>query len=748
MTLTAQVLLPLPLPAFSFLVPPGSRAGPVGGRVVVPWQGSLRVGLCTGLTDAGSGAGLDLRELVCWLDDDPFFADGATELFSELAAITAAPPGLILEAFAFSGFQPDLVHEIRLGQPSELAPDLVAGEWQPAGIVPLEVLERLRQEGLVDERAREAQRLVSRLTAVADDPDAAGSDARRANQRTALAQLLRGPAESAAALARTAGVPVSSVRTLINRGLARFEDVPAPAPRLPEPDPSPPLRPASLSLPAEGPFSLTGGLRRDRLAELAPLLRDELAAGRSPLVLVPELAVLTETAALLAASFPVLQVSGELDDAARAHTVQLAATAEKPVVIVGTWPALLLRTSSPGCIVVLESASPSFKLLSGARLFVPEAARRLAAVTDRRLIETEVTGNAELNAVYATRLQLPLIGQRLHVTDLTDASSWPLDADLVRVLRQVQERGRQALLLSSRRGFSGALSCHDCGTPVPCPNCDLPLRYHQSGPLLRCHQCNHERSVPPRCPECGSEQLEPNRAAGTQWLASGVRRLLPGFPVLRYDSDVREDPAALYAGEPGVLVATTAALRLPPLPNVSLIAVTLFDAHLSLSDFRAGEATLRLMLQLPELTERGRPLVLIQTFQPDHPVLRTLLADDRDKALEDFTSSTLERRQAFGYPPFAQLARVEISARDRAAAEREAIRLRGALLAAGASDSEVLGPTPAGVARVRGRYVWQLVLRSSDPGRFSEMLQGVPAGQQGARFRVDVDPREVSLQLE
>src|SRR5690625_2601313 len=156
MPLAADVLLPLPVPAFTYLLPFGSGPGPVGGRVVVPWQGTLRIGICIGVREVGAGESLDLRELISWLDDRSFFTPGAVELFSELAQGTAHPPGSILAALSLTGLDDPLEHEFRLQRPTELAADLAAGQWLSAVSIEHDRLERLRQEGLVLERARVA----------------------------------------------------------------------------------------------------------------------------------------------------------------------------------------------------------------------------------------------------------------------------------------------------------------------------------------------------------------------------------------------------------------------------------------------------------------------------------------------------------------------------------------------------------------------------------------------------------------
>lgn len=746
----AEVLLPLPLAPLSYLVPFETAAGPVGGRVVVPWQGGLRTGLCVGLREASAAESLDLRELIAWLDTEPWFAAGAVQLLADLAEHTAAPQGLLLTALAPVGFTGDLVHELRALAETGVA-DLDAGDWLAAERLDAALIEELRGQGLLAERVAERPRTVTRLVAVdagmRDESELEG--AARTAQRNALAELRRGDAASAAELARRAGVSESPVRALVTKGFAEYRELPAPEPELPLPLPATlessvvqPPRPTP-----ERPLAVAGGLRRDRLAALLPLLQADLAAGRSPLILAPEVAWLEEAVAQLLPHAPVLMLSGAMDDARRARFWREAASGV-PRIVAGTYPALLAPLPDPGTLVVLESAATSWKLPSGARLFVPAAARRLAALAARPLVLTEVTENAELRAGSADIFRLPGVAQRIHVSDLNHASGWPLDADLVRVLRQVAERGRQAVVLSSRRGFSGALSCRDCGAQVQCPHCDLPLRYHRAGGRLRCHQCGFDQALPRECSECGGSEFAPTRAAGTQWLADTVAGVAPGLPVLRFDGDRQDDLAPLYAGEPGVLVATVAALRRPPLPNVSLIAVALFDAHAGMSDFRAGEATLRLLLQLPELTTQRRPLTVIQTFQPQNRVLTVLTADDQAAALDAFVTETCERRAAFGYPPYALLARAEISARTQPAAESAAERLAGTLRAAGAMPEEVLGPTPAPVARVRGRFVQHLLLRSRDDNRFRWLLGQVPRGGDGARVRLDVDPRDVGATLE
>src|SRR5690606_2378547 len=230
-----------------------------------------------------------------------------------------------------------------------------------------------------------------------------------------------------------------------------------------------------------------------------------------------------------------------------------------------------------------------------------------------------------------------------------------------------------------------------------------------------CHQCGHDQPLPQACPQCGHLELGALKGAGTQWVLSQLERAAPGFPGFRFDADRRDDLSPLYAGEPGVIVGTTAVLRLAPLPELSLVAVTLFDVHLALADFRAEHEALRMLLQVAELATGRRPLLLVQTFAPGAPALRAVASAAPDVAVEALLAAQLERRRRFGYPPFTTLAKVQVTARDRSGAPAAAPAVAAPLRGAGARDG---------------------------------LLAAVPDRLPGARVAVDVDPVDVGELLE
>ena len=738
-----RVLLPLPLPAFNFLPPHGIQTQPPAGvRVVVPWQSGVRIGILVGFEPLRGGAGLELREALGTLDTKPFLKESALKVLERVAAYTCAPPGTVLANLLPTGLNVPLEHHVRALSVLESEP--LPESWQDAGALPLKRLELYRQQGLLEERVSIAPAKVQRLAPVREG-DAALDGAARANQRKALAYLFKlGQVESAAALARATAVPETAVRALVKKGYAAYKEVDAPPVALTGVDPA--QLGASEKTPWPAPhepvLSVSGGTRAARVSSLLPLLKTDLTAGKSVLVLAPEQTYVQAAASLLAAHLPVHILLGDTSDKERLQLWERCRKPE-PFVLVGSYLALLAPLEL-GRVVVLEEGSSAYKLNLGCRVFIPTAARFLAEEARVPLVLSDAFATPETLGLAppSARLEVPTAVPRVHLVDLR-AGGWPLSSDLVRVLKQVEARGRQAVLLAPRRGFSAALCCAACEHTLMCPNCDLPLRYHRERYLLRCHQCGHQGRAPDLCPNCNNPALGPTRAAGTQWIAAEVARVVPELLVKRFDSDKREDLGELMDGVPGVLVATTACLRIPPLPNVSLVGVTLLDAFLSLGNFRAEEEAFRLLLNLGELAPDKRPLTLIQTFVPDSPLLYAYTHG----LGAAFVQALLERRQSFNYPPFTALAKVQLSARDARTAESAANWLAGALKTAGATPDELLGPSAAPVARIKNRYSYQLFIRTHVE-RLRERLEPALAYRGAARLRFDIDPRDVSGFLE
>lgn len=555
------------------------------------------------------------------------------------------------------------------------------------------------------------------------------------------------------------GIPFTptAAGTLLAKGWADTVQQPAPLPALSSPLPV--IDGADLpdQLPEAPVWRLHGGRPANRFRALAPRVSRLLLQGRGVLVVAPDHATLRRAWEGLsgladAVGTQAVQVSGQLGEAQREHTWNLIRTGAARLVI-GSSQALVAPVHDLALLIVLEEGSDAHKLLSGSRAFLPDVAGRIAKAQDAALAWVGSTPAAE--SVPSPGAILPPPRARVHVVDyahppqqpemgplsgvhLTPGDlGYPLSHDLSRVLRQVQERGRQAALLAPRRGYSALLRCPNCEYTPQCRNCDVPLRFHQETRQLTCHQCGYHEAVPDRCDNCG-EQMWKARGPGTQWIAQEVEKLLPGLPVYRLDKDRQDDLTPLYDGESGVIVGTQLLLAQDAPPNLALIGVTLADTWLNVSDFRASERYHRLLRQLAEWHPSRAPMLLVQTFQGDHPALRVMV-EGRDTLAYPLAEE--RARLELGYPPHARLAQVEVTHREPLKAKTVAQNLADALHGAGASEIEVLGPAPSPVARLRGVYPYHLLLRARSDTRLAELLKVLDSRTWKARVRVDVNPR-------
>ena len=754
-----DVWLPLPVPAFRFLAPHARAVEAVAGaRVVVPWQGGARIGVVAEVQDVGVAAALELREAIDVLDTVPWLLAPARRMIAAHAARSAAPVGLALATLVPIGLDDELRHECRVvdgierDSLGEHRGRFESGEWQSVEGIGSDVLNGWREHGLIDERV-EVLRPDERVLVAVREADTELAGAARSNQRAALRYLDdHGPFASAAELARAADVPPGAARALVSKGYASYVDRPRPpaAPAWVAGDAAPLTNGRPPAAVAEARSALVHGGRRDeRLAVLVAEVEAVVRARHQALVLMPEAAGVETLARRLAAAVPTLALHAEVESDLR-RAVWREAAAGTPLALVGTYPALTAPLARLAQVHVWDAASSSHKLVAGTRGVTRRDAEVLADAAHAQRIAYDVVATAELRATRPERvLALPYPPTRLATSDLRQSATWPLGGDLIRTLKQVAERGRQAVVVVPRRGFAAGLACRHCGAPVMCPHCDLPLRWHARRERLRCHQCGHTRPAPSGCAHCGGPELAPLPGAGTEWVAREVTRVVAPLPVWIVDADHRPDLEALYAGESGVVVGTTAALRLAPPPVVSLIAFTLGDALYGHEDFRAEEQALRTLLQAVELGGERRPLLLVQTFQSDHALWRAIAADDTGAAVSAFIDAVVARRARFGYPPASQWARIQVSHRDRGRAHAAATAAAATLRTAGVPDEALLGPVAAAIARVRDRYAVHLFVRAADDVTLAGWLGLLDMRPgDGVQVRVDVDPYDVHHHIE
>jgi primosomal protein N' (replication factor Y) len=312
----------------------------------------------------------------------------------------------------------------------------------------------------------------------------------------------------------------------------------------------------------------------------------------------------------------------------------------------------------------------------------------------------------------------------------------------------------------NRRGHSPVVVCATCGTVATCKACSVSLTFHRGraradgddarGGRVRCHYCGYDDFVPSACAKCHSTHLLLT-GLGTEKLEETLAAAFPTARVARLDRDTADGKKGerllerMRKGEIDILVGTQMVTKGHDYPNVTLVGVVNADAALGLPDFRASERAFQLLVQVAGRAgrheKRGR--VLIQTYNPEHPAV--VLASRHD--VGRFLEVELKDRAETRYPPFSRLALVRIDALDARAAEQAAKQLADALAATAPSRDgrvDVLGPTPAPIARLRGRYRYRIMLRSKERGPLRAALAAIDPRlrelDRRVRAIIDVDP--------
>ncbi|MDD3719006.1 MAG: primosomal protein N' [Actinomycetota bacterium] len=400
-------------------------------------------------------------------------------------------------------------------------------------------------------------------------------------------------------------------------------------------------------------------------------------------------------------------------------------------VVIGARSALFAPLPDLGLIIIDEEHETTYKENSAPRY----NAREVAAERARLSAATLVLGSAtpQLESRYAAArgdyVYLELARRvdnrplpEVEVVDMRDPGDAGmrtiLSPRLVNALGKVYRAGEQAILFLNRRGFARFMQCHACGNILQCRNCSVSLCYHARGERLLCHHCGWTLQPPFVCPACGGP-VHRYTGVGTERVEEELRRLLPPLRCIRMDADTtrRKDShwdmlEDFKSGHAQVLLGTQMIAKGLDIPNVTLVGVINADTSLGLPDFRAGERTFQLLTQVGGRAGRGaRPgKVIVQTFNPDHYAIRAAVRGD---ASAFYRKETEYRREA-NYPPFCRLVNLVISApaethaRDAAHALGDLLRPR---LRPG--DGDVLGPAPAPLSRLKGRFRYHIVVKTT-----------------------------------
>ena len=595
--------------------------------------------------------------------------------------------------------------------------------------------------------------------------------ARLTPQRAAALDALQGEQATIRELAELASVSEGVLRGMVNAGLleAVSVDLDRPYPRA-DPDHVVPRLGSDQQIAADrftaaveaaafAPFLLDGVTGSGKTEAYFEGIAQALRAGRQVLVLMPEIALTENFLARFAARFgtaPVVWHSG-LKSTERRRAWRAIAFGEAQVVV-GARSALFLPFANLGLIVVDEAHEVSFKQDDGVRYNARDVAVMRARFEACPVILASATPALEslqmAEAGIYEKLDLPdrFGGAHLPSIETLDLREHPpergrwLAPPLVEKLKDRLAKGEQSLLFLNRRGYAPLTLCRNCGYRFQCPNCSAWLVEHRLSQRLACHHCGHETPPPATCPECGEPDCLVACGPGVERIADEIAEIMPEARVALVTSDTltsRERAAQFVAdatsGAIDVIVGTQLVTKGYHFPELTLVGVVDADLGLEGGDLRAAERTYQQIAQVAGRAGRASKPgeVLIQTRHPEAAVIAALAAGDRAA----FYDAETEARREAGAPPFGRWAAIIVSSEDEAEARDAARGVGGA--APNLNDVLVLGPAPAPLSLLRGRYRYRLLINARRSTQLQDIIREWLAPLRfppGVRIAVDIDP--------
>lgn len=473
-------------------------------------------------------------------------------------------------------------------------------------------------------------------------------------------------------------------------------------------------------------FGVTGSGKTHIYMEL---VKEALASGKQVLYLLPEVALTEHLVAKMSAFLPVeigvwhhfysSHERTELYDRILKNQIQF---------VVGTKGAVFAPFTDLGLIVVDEEHESSYKQFDKKPFYHGrDAAFQLAKLHNAKFVMGSATPSYEMQfAVKQQRVVLAELNEKydggkaaelmyLNVGELKKAGQMnSLFSDPVQLaIRSAMDLKQRVVVYHNRKGYVPYIECGDCGLTSQCKNCDISLTYYKSSDNQRCNYCGYQQVVPSKCVACGSQDLR-LKGTGTEKLAEELSQLFPKARVGRFDQqsmrkrdDFQRILTAFERGEIDILVGTQLLAKGIDIENIGLVVVPDSDMLLHIPDFRSHERAFQQLQQLAgrigRRAERG--VMMIQTYQPEHEVLKALKTGDYKGLME----TEMEQREVFGYPPFTKLLKIDVKHLDAQVATEAsrwlADQLRKQL------GNLVLGPQVPSVARVKNRFIQQIVVK-------------------------------------
>jgi primosomal protein N' (replication factor Y) len=776
-----------------------------GKRVLIPFGRRKVTGYILGTSqDINQG---EIKHVLDVLDEQPLFPQSMIPFFQWIAAYykhpigdvikNALPGGLTLYEYASIALTEKGKLALEKGSVTPLERDLLTllesgpcrlknlnRKLQPD--IPGALIQSLQRKGRISKiRQLEAATTKSRMERFVYLADASLPLDRLSKSRKKIVEILRSEGEiSLTKLKQQVSTAARLIRALENDGfltIGRKRIYRDPFGEPINPDTAPPLSAEQQNVVTKvinvldqgfTPFLLQGVTGSGKTEVYMQVAAETLKKGKFVLVLVPEIALITQMERRFRARFGerIAVLHSGLSTGERYDQWSRILQQEADITI-GARSAIFAPFTEIGLIIVDEEHDTSYKQENNLRY----NARDLAVVRAKlnRCIALLGSATPSIQSYHNTttknfievnleqrikRRPLP----KIKIIDLRKSMGYRgvrrfITPVLHQAIRDTLERKEQVLLFLNRRGFANFALCHSCGHPLRCKHCDISLTFHRKVNAFKCHYCGYSRPGATSCDICGSSDIK-KLGLGTEKIEETIRELFPNARVARMDRDTTTRKGSIVKLLKGlkeqtidILIGTQMVAKGHDFPSITLVGIICADLSLSFPDFRAGERTFQLLAQVAGRAGRGVSpgRVILQTYNPDH--FSILAAKEQD--FNSFFTQEISFRQDLSYPPFSRMIQLKISGKDKLKTKDHASRLGDLCETLKKTKPsiygavEIMGPIEASLTKIAERFRWQILLKSINAKALHQFVGQLLAenptvfNHHKVRVVIDVDPQ-------